>query len=164
MQRLHMSGLEPQRAADSGPGGAHAAVTHQVDDYSQHSTGSGCRHGWEEAAGSSSPRLVANSKDRRRSLGLLCPVPGTVREHLRAPRRPAPPPAPVSTPLRTRGCAPHLPRSVRVPLPSAAPHLPAGRRPQPWPALRGGRPLLRLFFRLRPGSPELRQLRYTEPP
>lgn len=82
----------------------------------------GCRHGWEEAAGSSSLRLVANSKDRQRSLGLLCPVPGAVHEHLRAPgvprrrRLPCPRPsgpaaAPRISPIPCAYPCPVLPRT-----------------------------------------------------
>lgn len=70
MHRLHMSGEEPQRTADSGPGGAPmAAYTPGVStgalEGAHFSTGAlegGCGPGWEEVAGSSSLRLAANPK------------------------------------------------------------------------------------------------------
>lgn len=120
-----------------------------------------CGPGWEEAAGSSSLLPSRIPRDPRASYPLHPELCMSISEHLGGPPRrwlPCP---------RTSGpaAAPRIsPVPSAYPCPVLPDHLPADRRPQPRTTLRGGRPLLRLFFRLRPRSPELRQLRKTEPP
>lgn len=78
----------------------------------------------------------------------------SISEHLGAPRRRR---LPCSRPSGPAARISPDPRAY--PCPVLPGHLPADRLPQPRTTLHGGRLLLRLFFRLRPGSPELRQLR-----